>query len=231
MKIETEKSEISVWLVKLPPFLAEKIMELTDEYTVGEIVILAPTEEAPSTIQFKLSKELETQGFPVDYALNFIDKAERLYVMKDEGNEAFKMEGYINKEIFINPVLNEKYFSFVKERVSAKKVQSTTKVINYLREGRQGERFGSVSELEYLARKRKKILQSKKRERLEKNEAIDILFKAFEKHSAWTVRDLADFSGQPVAFIQEILPEICVLNKKDYKNMYELKPEYKSQSQ
>ena len=54
-----------------------------------------------------------------------------------------------------------------------------------------------------------------------------MVFKAFEKYSSWTVKDLADFCGQPVAFIQEIVSDICVLNKKDLKNMYELRPEYR----
>ncbi|KAL0265991.1 UNVERIFIED_CONTAM: hypothetical protein PYX00_011708 [Menopon gallinae] len=203
MEIETDKSSISVWLVKLPSFLAEKIAEITGEQTIGEILISPSAKDAPATIQFQLSQELISQGLPVDYSLSFTDKTDKLYVLKDDGDR-HRVEGAL-----------------------VKRPPSTIKVINYLREGRQSEKFGSVSELEYLARKRKKILQAKKRERLEKNEVIDILFKAFEKYPAWTARDLADFSGQPVAFIQEILPEICVLNKKDYKNLYELKPEYK----
>lgn len=230
MEIETDKSGISVWLVKLPSFLAEKIAELTSEQTIGEILISPSAKDTPATIQFQLSQELVCQGLPVDYSLSFTDKADKLYVLKDDGDR-LRVEGYVNKEIFISPVLNEKYFAYMANRAQVKRPPSTTKVINYLREGRQSEKFGSVSELEYLARKRKKILQAKKRERLEKSEVIDILFKAFEKYPAWTARDLADFSGQPVAFIQEILPEICVLNKKDYKNLYELKPEYKYNEQ
>lgn len=230
MKVDTDKSKISVWLVKLPLFLADKVLELSGEHVIGELIIAPITKDSPPEIQFKISTDLTSQDLPTEYRLDFTDKEDWLYIFKEE-NEGFKIEGYINKEIFINPVLSEEYFTFVKSRAKINKFQSTTKVLNYLREGRQSEKFGSVSELEYLARKRKKILQSKKRERLDKNEVIDILFRAFEKHPAWTARDLADFSGQPVAFIQEILPEICVLNKRDYKNMYELKPEYKSNEQ
>ena len=218
MKLDVDKSSISVWLVKLPSFLADKILELPGERCIGELIITHLKKDEPPTIQFQISSDLTSQGqgLPSEYRLNFTEKEEKLYVFKEE-SDGFRVEGYINKEIFINPVLNEGYFTFVKSRAKVNKTHSTTKVLNYLREGRQSEKFGSVSELEYLARKRKKILQSKKRERLDKNEVIDILFRAFEKHSAWTVRDLADFSGQPVAFIQEILPEICVLNKKTIK--------------
>ena len=226
MIIDAEKKNISVWLVKLPSFLVARILEMKEESEVGEILVGAPSEDSPATIQFKLSPELLEEGFPSDYTLNFTNKSERIYLFRESAG--FRIEGYINKEIFINPELNETYFAFTRNRARSEGSQSSTKVINYMREGIQCERFGSVSELEYLDRKRRKIRQAKKRVRLEKSDIIDILFKAFEKRDAWTIRDLADFTGQPVAFIQKIVPRICTMNKRDYKNLYELKPEYRS---
>lgn len=226
MKIETDKLNISVWLAKLPPFLAEKILELPSEHTIGEIWITPATSDSPAQIKFKLESDFIIQGLPQDYTLTFTEKKEKLFVLKEDVDD-IKVEGYVNKEMFVTPVQNESYFNFVRERAEKKRNKASTKIISYITEGKQSEKFGSVGELEFLARKRKKLLQSKKRERLERGEVIDILFKAFEKSAVWTARDLADFSGQPVAYIQEMLPEICVMSKKDYKNAYELKPEYK----
>lgn len=144
----------------------------------------------------------------------------------EEGS--FSIQGVINKECFIRPVINEKYLEYKKAMQSlAEQNESTVKMIDYFAEVRKGEKYGSLKEMDILARKRKKQLQDKKRERLDKQDVIDIIFNAFEKHEFWTVRDLADFSGQPVAYIQELVSEICVLNKKDHRNTYELKPEYK----
>lgn len=91
------------------------------------------------------------------------------------------------------------------------------------------DKIGNVKELESLARKRKKMLQDRKRERLDKNEVMDIIFRAFETNESWTAKELGDFSGQPLAYINELLPEICTMNKKDQRNMWQLKDEYKCQ--
>ncbi|ORD92990.1 T2FB [Enterospora canceri] len=100
-------------------------------------------------------------------------------------------------------------------------------MINHFEQLKRGEKYTGLKEMEAHARKKKRQLQEKKRERLDKSDAIDVLFKAFEKHGAWTVKDLADFTGQPVAYIQEIIGEIAVLDKKDYKNTYILKKQFK----
>lgn len=225
MKVDTSKSNISVWLAKLPPFLADKIKK-HNNLEFGEIIIKPPSYANGSTsLEFRLCPEFLQAGMPSEYTLKFVEKGEKMYILKQESGQATSIEGYINREIYVNPVQNKKYFEFVKKQTS--QIKSAVQPIDYIKEGRQTDGLGSVTELEVLARKRKRLLQSKKRERLEKGEVIDMLFKAFEKHSAWSVRDLADFSGQPVAFIQEIITDICVLNKKDYKNLYELKPEYR----
>ncbi|KAI5173208.1 transcription initiation factor TFIIF subunit beta [Pancytospora epiphaga] len=78
-----------------------------------------------------------------------------------------------------------------------------------------------------MARNRKIMLQEKKRERLDSQDVYDMIFNAYEKRPLWTVKDLADFTGQPTAYIQELIADICVLNKKDHRHAYELKPEYK----
>lgn len=217
MIINASDSEKTFWLVKFPPFLAEKIYKSTDETHIGDITI-TPTGETV----FTLSNNLITKGFPTEYTINTLTKSEKIYLLKDDS-----LEGYSVKEIFINPVQNELYFNYITNRNKTFYKEPEVKIINYKNEGKATKGFGSLSDVELIARNRKKLLQAKKRERLDRTEVIDMIFRAFEKHKQWSVRDLADFTGQPLAYIQELLPDICNVNKKDHKGLYELKPEFK----
>ncbi|ADM11072.1 transcription initiation factor TFIIF subunit beta [Encephalitozoon intestinalis ATCC 50506] len=227
MELNTNNKNTKIWLAKVPLFLAERILSLGGETTIGELDITKATSTEPAVLSLKLSKEFCEGGFPSSFEVKVKPRDNSMYVIRAYENNA-DVEGVINNECYITPEINGEYLRYKKEagfKSDAKK--SDVQVIDYLKEGKRGEKFGSLRELEYLARKRKKMLMDKKRERLGKNEVIDMVFKAFEKYPSWTVKDLADFCGQPVAFIQEIVSDICVLNKKDLKNAYELRPEYR----
>jgi transcription initiation factor TFIIF subunit beta len=227
MELNTNNKNTKIWLAKLPLFLAERILNNNEEISIGELDISKATQTEAAMLNLRLSKEFCSGGFPSSFEVKIKPKENNMYVVKTCENNA-DVEGVINNECYITPVISAEYLEYKKQTgfLSDTK-KGDTQVIDYLREGKRGEKFGSLRELEYLAKKRKKMLMDKKRERLGKSEVIDLVFKAFEKYSSWTVKDLADFCGQPVAFIQEIVSDICVLNKKDLKNMYELRPEYK----
>ncbi|KMV66597.1 transcription initiation factor IIF smallsubunit [Encephalitozoon cuniculi EcunIII-L] len=227
MELNINNRHTKIWLAKVPLFLAERILGQSREAEVGELEITKATSTEPAVLSLRLSKEFCVGGFPSSFDVKIKPRDNNMYVIRTHENNA-DVEGMINNECYITPEVNEEYLRYKRDvgfKSDSKK--SDVQVIDYLKEGKRGEKFGSLRELEYLARKRKKMLMDKKRERLGKNEVIDMVFKAFEKYPSWTVKDLADFCGQPVAFIQEIVSDICVLNKKDLKNTYELRPEYK----
>ncbi|EPR79473.1 Transcription initiation factor IIF subunit beta [Spraguea lophii 42_110] len=238
MKLDTSKSDVSIWLVKLPPYLSERILNASSDTTELEIGSLEITqsENNQAAVTLDLSNDSRFTDLPQDYEIKFIDTSLPLYVSREELHEnpmfenITRIEGKIVKECFVSPVINKKYIAFKKQRqaVSVANNKKEIQVIDYLKEGRKGERFGSATELEVHARRRRIELANKKRERLDKEYIINIMFKAFEKHDEWTVKDLADFGGQPIAAIQEVISEICELNKKDNKNTYTLKAEYKN---
>ncbi|CAL8077821.1 unnamed protein product [Calicophoron daubneyi] len=81
-----------------------------------------------------------------------------------------------------------------------------------------------VSNIEYEARKR----AEGKNLRREKDDVMQDLFKAFERHQYYTIRDLVLLTKQPVSYLTEILKEIAIFNPRaPHKNMWELKPEYR----
>ncbi|KAA0189771.1 Transcription initiation factor IIF [Fasciolopsis buskii] len=54
------------------------------------------------------------------------------------------------------------------------------------------------------------------------------LFKAFERHQYYAIRDLVLLTKQPLNYLTEILKEIAIFNPRaPHKNMWELKPEYR----
>ncbi|KAJ2997718.1 hypothetical protein HDV02_005188 [Globomyces sp. JEL0801] len=66
-----------------------------------------------------------------------------------------------------------------------------------------------------------------KKERIPKSDLLDIIFKAFEEKSHYTLRSISDKCQQPHAWLKEVLNEVCTLNKKGpYNGLYELKKEF-----
>lgn len=227
MELNTNNKNIKIWLAKVPLFLAERILSQEGESVIGELEITKATPTESASLSLKLSDDFCKNGFPSSFDVKITARENTMYVVKTNG-EGADIEGIVNNECYITPEINGEYLSYKRKfGFKSDTKRNDIQVIDYLREGKKGEKFGSLRELEYLARKRKKMLLEKKRERLGKNEVMDLVFKAFERYPSWTVKDLADFCGQPVAFIQEIVSEICVLNKKDLRNSYELRPEYR----
>lgn len=231
MILNDDKRGLAVWLAKVPKYLGEKIMSLPKETVVGSLVISKDGSSGKPSVQIKLSEALRSSGIPSQHIVDIKDRESGMYIVNSSAN-GVSIAGSVNKECFIRPVINAEYLRYKRSiKASAEGTESKVKVLDYFAEVKRSAKYSSLREMEILARKRKAMLQSKKRERLDKDDIMEIVFKAFEKHDNWTVRDLADFSGQPVAYIQEIVSEICVLNKRDHKNSYELKPEYKQRSQ
>ncbi|XP_077301486.1 general transcription factor IIF subunit 2-like [Arctopsyche grandis] len=128
-----------------------------------------------------------------------------MYLISNDKKKMY-IEGTVNKECFVQPVVNAEYLKF--KRSLKETENEKVKVLDYFAEVKRNGKYSSLREMEVLAKKRKQMLQEKKRERLEREDVLEILFNAFEKHDLWTVRDLADFSGQPVAYIQELVNEV-----------------------
>jgi transcription initiation factor TFIIF subunit beta len=67
-----------------------------------------------------------------------------------------------------------------------------------------------------------------KRIRKERGELEDIVFKLFERRPNWALKQLVEETDQPVAFLKEILNDLCMYNKRGAnQGTYELKPEYR----
>lgn len=223
MNIDTSNKKVTVWIAKVPKYIGEKMMQCEEETVMGTLSI--DRTETGVSLGIKLSDEMLSTGIPAEHIIDVKQRDGNAYIIGGVP-ESISIDGCIDKECFIRPVINAEYLSFKKSQ-KTENVESEVKIIDYFTEIRKGEKYGSLKELDSLAKKRKVMLQEKKRERLDSQDVLDMIFNAYEQHNLWTVKDLADFTGQPVAYIQELVSDICVLNKKDHKNSYELKPEYR----
>jgi len=64
--------------------------------------------------------------------------------------------------------------------------------------------------------------------RVEKQQLVELLFQAFEKHQFYKLVDLARITQQPPTYVKEVLSEIAQYNTgPTHRYTWELKPEYR----
>eukprot|EP01024_Parvocaulis_polyphysoides_P061026 TRINITY_DN67187_c0_g1_i1.p2 TRINITY_DN67187_c0_g1~~TRINITY_DN67187_c0_g1_i1.p2 ORF type:complete len:128 (+),score=24.19 TRINITY_DN67187_c0_g1_i1:3-386(+) len=69
-----------------------------------------------------------------------------------------------------------------------------------------------------------------RRLRMDKDELENVLFELFEKQSMWRLQDLLKETDQPHMWLKQVLNDIAMLNTRgEHKDLWELKPEYKTQ--
>lgn len=244
MYLDTKTKDVSVWLVKFPPLLVKLFEKYTEDLEIGYIEIIKPdNSNNNSSAQLRIFLSI----CDVEFNVQWNEMTQNMYVLKGDtrireddqehdikkvdanrsnsANKNVKLEGRVSKEVFISPEFNEKYFEFKKKQGVGQEKRSSVKIIDYATKIRP-EKYTTISEMDALSRRRKKMLQQNKRERLERSEVMDIVFRAFEIQDQWTVKDLGDYSGQPNAYILEILQEIGELDKGDFRGSWSLKEEY-----
>lgn len=230
MKLDLKTKDVSVWLVKFPPFLVKILDKIQEDAEIGYIEILKPDNQSQTpTAQLKVKITL----CDVDFTVTWNEMKQIMYVLKgnveqNPQQKELRLEGKVSKEVFISPQFNEKYLKYKQNLIVSRRSQ--VRVIDYSTKIRT-ERSTTISEMDAMARRRKRMLQQNKRERLERPEVMDIIFRAFEVQDQWTIRDLSEYSGQPVAYINEILQEIGELNKGDFRGSWSLREEYRNKKE
>ena len=220
-QIDLSASNISVWIAKFPRDLADEILKISDERPLGTLTLTPATEDKAATFSIDLSS---AASIPLDFAIDFKEFKSNSYILSNCNGEP-KITGKIVKECAVRAIINDKYFNYRKLRASDDKLRLIKEVDS--RKEVRVDSYTTITELENQSRKRKKMLRDRRRERLGREDALNLIFKAYEKHEVWSPKDLADFTGQPVAFIQELIEDVGELRKEDHKGTYRLRDEYK----
>lgn len=139
-------------------------------------------------------------------------------------NEKLYMEGRIVQKLECRPNADMIYMNLKKESIRKaaepeRKVQSLDRIV---------QNFKPVSDHKHNIEYREKRKAEGKKARDDKAAVQDMLFNAFEKHQYYNIKDLVRITNQPIAYLKEVLKEVCDYNMKNpHKNMWELKKEYR----
>uniref|UniRef100_A0A8C6SK82 General transcription factor IIF subunit 2 n=1 Tax=Neogobius melanostomus TaxID=47308 RepID=A0A8C6SK82_9GOBI len=218
------KQNTGVWLVKVPKYLSQQWAKASGRGEVGKIRICKYGNMGKPEVTFTLNEELtvidgiDSVAAPRDHPFTMQTVGgQTLAVFTETSSDKIALEGMVVQRAECRPAVSESYMklkrlqieeSLKPARVSQQLQKAVTNnykpVANHAKEGGREEGEG------------------------EKQQVLDMLFSAFEKHQYYNIKDLVDITKQPVTYLKEILRDIGIYNVKGtHKNTWELKPEYR----
>ncbi|EFJ21220.1 transcription factor, partial [Selaginella moellendorffii] len=246
--LDVAQAEGQVWLLKLPAIVATAWNAQDSsgksvaagagpaDPTLAKVTCtfdpLNPDPEAALEFTMELSGPDDIKA----YSLNLQKDVVPTHIFSDtQGRLA--VEGKVERKFDIKPnsKAREEYRQLCRER--DRKFNMKTRTIQVLKDDRGNLMRPALPPTIMLqsskdAAKRKAPVNAKnndgKRTRRERGELEDHVFKLFEQQANWALKQLVQRTDQPVAFLKEILNDLCTYNKRGTnQGTYELKPEYR----
>ncbi|XP_003737600.1 general transcription factor IIF subunit 2 [Galendromus occidentalis] len=224
-----------VWLVKVPKYIAEKWKKAAPLSEAGRIKI-SRQPNGTNDITFKLSNVAEEEKIPTDHKFvisNIQQQSLAVYsqpkAVNEDGIECGQgkicLEGSIVQKGECRPIGNDIHYMDLKRRKIMEASQPKRAAIGLERVVQNFKPVARhVHQVEYEARKK----NEGKKARGDRDQVLEMLFAAFEKHQYYNIKDLERITKQPAPFLKELLKEVCNYNVKNpHRNMWELKPEYR----
>lgn len=137
---------------------------------------------------------------------------------------ASAVEGTVQHECNILPLMNDEYMRVLAYRKSlAEQPKRSTKEL----ETKMGDSY-HMMEQPTMERVKKRKAEDYRKDRLPREEALQLLFAAFEQKEFWTANELIKHTNQPAAFIKELLQEVGqYITAGEHKANYCLKEEFR----
>jgi len=233
--VDCANASRGVWLVKVPKYIAERWDKAAPMSEAGRISIMKGS-AGKTEIKLRLSNVTNEDKLPADHRFiisNIHNQSLAVYSQPkavnedgvDCGSGRIFLEGHVVQKGECRPIGNDVSYMQLKRQkileasVPKRQVVALERVVqNYKPISKH------VFEVEYENRKK----AEGKKARGDKDQVMELLFAAFEKHQYYNIKDLERITKQPVPFLKEILKEICNYNGKNpHRNMWELKPEFR----
>ncbi|XP_072266165.1 general transcription factor IIF subunit 2 isoform X2 [Pyxicephalus adspersus] len=230
------KQNTGVWLVKLPKYLAQQWAKATGRGEVGKLRIVK--NQGKTEVSFTLNEELASiQDIGGKPAPSFVTAprehpfqlqsvgGQTLTVFTESVTDKLAIEGIVVQRAECRPAASEHYMQMKRRQIeeSSKPKRQSQQIEKAITTN-----YKPVSNHQYNIEYEKKKKDDGKRARADKQQVLDMLFSAFEKHQYYNLKDLVDITKQPVLYLKEILRDIGVYNVKGtHKNTWELRPEYR----
>ncbi|KRG07838.1 uncharacterized protein Dmoj_GI26878 [Drosophila mojavensis] len=218
----------AIWLVKVPKYLGKLWDKSPSEMEVATIRIQKP---AISSEPFKVSLSLTPELMELEPDSPIASEHELKLCKTTEGtnltgifstldNEEQSIEGWITHKMQCLPVYNTQYLKMKEHYLRSAKPPRRVKPLNHI-----VKNYKPVSS---HAHNKDDCKRKDGPKMLSKDNIMDLLFQAFEKHQYYTLKDLQFITKQSVFVLKAILKDIGDYNKDPaHKKMWELKEEYR----
>uniref|UniRef100_A0A6B2FC35 General transcription factor IIF subunit 2 n=2 Tax=Bothriechis TaxID=44726 RepID=A0A6B2FC35_BOTNI len=241
------KQNTGMWLVKVPKYLSQQWNKALGRGEVGKLRIAK--NQGRTEVSFTLNEDLANIDGIGGKATSISAPRDHPFLLQNVGgqtltvftessgesqtdeksdssnNEKLSLEGIVVQRAECRPAANESYMKLKRLQIeeSSKPVSWTMQLDKAVTTN-----YKPVANHQYNIEYDKKKKEDGKRARAEKQQVLDMLFSAFEKHQYYNIKDLVDITKQPVIYLKEILREIGIYNfKGPHKSTWELKPEYR----
>uniref|UniRef100_A0A672INB0 General transcription factor IIF subunit 2 n=1 Tax=Salarias fasciatus TaxID=181472 RepID=A0A672INB0_SALFA len=221
------KQNTGVWLVKVPKYLSQQWAKASGRGEVGRLRIC-------KYVSFTLNEELtviegiedKTVSAPREHPFTMQSVGgQMLAVFTETSSDKIALEGVVVQRAECRPAVSESYMRL--KRLQIEESSKPARLSQQL-EKAVTSNYKPVANHDYNREYERKKKEEGKRARADKQQVLDMLFSAFEKHQYYNIKDLVDITKQPVTYLKEILRDIGIYNVKGtHKNTWELKPEYR----
>ncbi|XP_029354711.1 general transcription factor IIF subunit 2 isoform X4 [Echeneis naucrates] len=225
------KQNTGVWLVKVPKYLSQQWAKATGRGEVGKLRIC---NQGKAEVSFTLNEELtviegiedKTVSAPREHPFTMQSVGgQMLAVFTETSSDKIALEGVVVQRAECRPAVSESYMRL--KRLQIEESSKPARLSQQL-EKAVTSNYKPVANHAYNLEYERKKKEEGKRARADKQQVLDMLFSAFEKHQYYNIKDLVDITKQPVSYLKEILRDIGIYNVKGtHKNTWELKPEYR----
>ncbi|XP_029601415.1 general transcription factor IIF subunit 2 isoform X1 [Salmo trutta] len=250
------KQNTGVWLVKVPKYLSQQWAKASGRGEVGKLRI--GKNQGKAEVAFTLNEDLtmidslgdKPSGVqaPRDHPFTMQtvggqtlavftetqsesskgqseERSDGSTSVSGAGPERISLEGLVVQRAECRPAVSESYMKL--KRLQIEELSKPLRLSQQL-EKAVTTNYKPVANHSYNLEYDRKKKDEGKRARADKQQVLDMLFSAFEKHQYYNIKDLVDITKQPVSYLKEILRDIGIYNVKGtHKNTWELKPEYR----
>uniref|UniRef100_A0A8C5QAF2 General transcription factor IIF subunit 2 n=1 Tax=Leptobrachium leishanense TaxID=445787 RepID=A0A8C5QAF2_9ANUR len=212
------KQNTGVWLVKLPKYLAQQWAKASGRGEVGKLRIAK--NQGKTEVSFTLSEELasiqdiggkaapssvtaprehpfQLQSVGGQTLTVFTESLSGQTDDKSEIRTADKLaiEGIVVQRAECRPAVNEHYMQMKRRQIeeSSKPKRQSQQIDKAVTTN-----YKPVANHQYNIEYEKKKKDDGKRARADRQQVLDMLFSAFEKHQYYNIKDLVDITKQPV---------------------------------
>jgi hypothetical protein len=231
-------SESSVWLVKIPNYLADAWLHAERGTELGTITIEHPNtlregeNESQQPIVEMSVKPLPgmRENIPLEFSCGFQEqKTNEIAIFSEDVAGKITLEGQVKAKVDCSA----KNTALLKQSINAQAAATKKLETHDLQvfEAKEVDTYvaKSATIMNKLTTKKKQKKKGEKRERMEQSQLEALIFQAFYKKDLLTLNELDRDLEQPIAYLKEILAKICIYHTSGKNRLhYEIKDEFKN---